>query len=146
LRTEYRFSLPLGVHWVNEEISQTNKPKLPQKLSDIDPDLDIKLLARNDTLLKEKIRILHKHYEFQRIPENWFTNPRIPLPVDPLDINKILREKSIMPIKFPLVDNDTLPTFIYQLHQIFTFTRLPESLIIKETLPEPEFDLMPFLC
>ena len=146
LRTEYRFSLPLGVHWVNEEISQTDKPKLPRKLSDIDPNLNIKHLSRDDTLFREKIKILHNHYEFQRIPENWFTNPRIPLPEDPLEINRILKEKNKMPLKFPLVDNDALPTLIFQLHQTFSFSRLHESLIVKETLPEPEFDLMPFLC
>jgi hypothetical protein len=51
-----------------------------------------------------------------------------------------------MTLEFPLVDNDILPTLIFQLHQTFSFSKLPESLIIKETLPEPEFDLIPFLC
>jgi hypothetical protein len=75
LKSEYRFSLPLGPLWVDPEISQTDKPKLPQKLCDIDPKLNVKQLSHNDTLLREKIKTLHNHYEFWRIPENWFTNP-----------------------------------------------------------------------
>jgi hypothetical protein len=145
LRSDYHFSLPLGSLWVNPEISQTNKPKLPYRLNDINPDLKIGQLSRNDTHFKEKIKILHNHYEFQRVPEDWFINPKIDLPEDPIEINKVLKKKSLMTFKFPLIDNDALPSIIFQLHQTFSFFRLPDSLIIKETLPEPEFDLIPLL-
>jgi hypothetical protein len=144
LRKDYRFSLPLGPQWVNPEIQQTNKPKLPQNISEIDPKLNIGQTLIKDENLREKIKTLHQNYEFQRIPEHWFNTTLIPLPNNPTIINQILKEKDIL-ISVPLLDNDSFSTNIHKLHQIFSFTKLPELLIIKETLPEPEFDLVPLI-
>jgi hypothetical protein len=145
LEQEYRFTLPLGPQWVQPNIQQTNKSKLPSKIQDVDPSLNLGQFMSKDENFKGKIKSLHDFYEFHRIPENWFEIPRIPLPKDTSIINQILKDKNTY-IQVPLVDNDLLISQILELRKIFSFFRLPEELIIKETLPEPEFDLAPSFC
>ena len=101
-------------------------------------------ISKNENL-KDTIKKLYQVYEFFRIPESWFEIPRIPLPEDTETINKILGERNTY-IQVPLVDNDLFLTQIVELQKIFFFNRFPENLIIKETLPEPEFDLAPSFC
>jgi hypothetical protein len=98
---------------------------------------------KRDENLRDKIKILHQHYEFQKVPESWFEIPRIPLPEDHCEINQILKERGVLLINIPLRDNDLLSTNIFELHKIFSFNKLPESMITTETLPDPEFDLFP---
>ena len=145
LKQDYMFSLPLGPQWISPNISQTNKPKLPTRIQDIDPSLNMSQFISKDENLKDNIRRLHQVYEFLRIPESWFEIPCIPLPEDAESINKILKEKGTF-IQVPLLDNDLFFMQIFELRKIFYFNRFPENLIIKETLPEPEFDLAPCFC
>jgi hypothetical protein len=145
LEQNYKFVLPLGPQWISPEISQTDKPKLPAKIQDVDPSLELGQFISKDENLGDTIKKLHQTYEFFRVPESWFEIPRLPLPEDTEAINKILKERGTF-IQVPLIDNDLFITQIIELRKIFVFNRFPEDLIIKETLPEPEFDLAPSFC
>jgi len=145
LKQNYRFFLPLGPQWVAPSVSQTNKPKLPAKIQDVDPNLNLGQFISKDENLRDTLKKLHQTYEFFRIPENWFEIPRLPLPEDVRTINRILKERDTH-LQVPLTDDDLLLTQIAMMRKIFYFNRLPENLIIKETLPEPEFDLAPSFC
>jgi hypothetical protein len=122
LQHDYSFSLPLGPQWVLSEIQQTDKPKLPKDIIEVKPDLNMGPFLKRDENLRDKIKILHQHYEFQKVPESWFEIPRIPLPEDHCEINQILKEREVLLINIPLRDNDLLLTNIFELHKIFFLT------------------------
>jgi len=101
-------------------------------------------LAKNGNL-SITIKALHNFYEFHRIPESWFEVPRILFPKETESINQILKDRGVY-VQVSLADNDLLISRIMELCKVFIFNRLPEELIIKETLPEPAFDLAPSFC
>ena len=122
-----------------------DKPNLPARIQDADPSLKLGQFLVKDGNLSLTIKALHKFYEFHRIPENWFEEPCIPLPESVNVINQVLKSKRSY-LQVPIEDNDIFISKIIELRKIFTFTRLPEELIIRETLPESEFDLAPLFC
>lgn len=144
LKKDHFFHLPLGAQWISPDIPQTNKPWLPKNIADLDPSLGIGKYIPKDEKLGKTIKTLHQHYEFQSIPKSWFDTPLIPLPNNVDETNQILQENGVC-ICVPFLDNDFLSANIANLHQIFRFRRLPDHFITSETLPEPEFNLAPFL-
>ena len=135
----------MGPQWVSPNVKQTNKPNLPRKIQEVDPSLKLgQFLVKNENL-NLVVKALHGLYEFHRIPESWFEAPRILLPESIDSINQILKEKGVY-LEVPLADNDLLIPRIMEMRKIFTFARLPEKLIIKEMLSEPEFDLASSFC
>jgi uncharacterized protein YcgL (UPF0745 family) len=111
----------------------------------VDPSLKLGQYLIKDENLSLTIKALHNFYEFHRIPESWFEEPRIPLPEDIETINQTLKNKGVY-VQVSIEDNDLFISRITELRKIFAFARLPEELITRKSLPEPEFDLAPLFC
>jgi hypothetical protein len=142
LKKKYRFDLPLGPEWINQNIKQYNKPDLPTDFNIIKTEFNLSdKINKDNSDFKQLINKIHLKYQFTTLPKDWIQSSKPDLPSLSQTLNHL--QQNNINITLPIPDNENLSSEIQKLRNIFNFDQLPNDFILETILPDPRPEYLP---